>query len=280
MTDLHSSSSPARYIHGCFSFLTIKSAPHKKEPKKKISSLRKEKFWAIAVRLTIETNNDQKKSILWLEERSITHLTSDYTKDSILSILDSITATALISFLNPPTALYVPLHTALLQACLASSTCKRFIPSEWCGNIDNFPLLPSFYGTSREPFRKLLAKETAPVEEEWGKKRVDWTLVNNGWLMDYFLTKGKTWMPAIPDEFPVDPNGWGVCVRGTGDEPQSFTSARDIGKAVVELLAWEGEWVRFFFLFPSLSTRRKPPSNLPPRQCGLVANLRITLTNA
>lgn len=52
-------------------------------------------------------------------------------------------------------------------------------------------------------------------------------------------------MPAIPDEFPVDPNGWRVCVRGTGDEPQGFTSARDIGKAVVELLAWVGDWVGF-----------------------------------
>lgn len=81
---------------------------------------------------------------------------------------------------------------------------------------------------------------------------MDWTLVNNGFLMDYFLSKEKTWMPAIPDEFPVDPNGWGACVRGTGDEPQGFTSARDIGKAVVELLAWEGEWVRFF-LFLSIS---------------------------
>lgn len=55
-------------------------------------------------------------------------------------------------------------------------------------------------------------------------------------------------MPAIPDEFPVDPNGWRVCVRGTGDEPQGFTSARDIGKAVVELLAWEGEWVGSMFI--------------------------------
>lgn len=77
--------------------------------------------------------------------------------------------------------------------------------------------------------------------------------MNNGWLMDYFLPKGKTWMPAIPDEFPVDPNGWRVCVRGTGDEPQGFTSARDIGKAVVELLAWVGEWVGLIFLISSIS---------------------------
>lgn len=102
---------------------------------------------------------------------------------------------------------------------------------------------------------------------------MDWTLVNNGWLMDYFLTKGKTWMPAIPDEFPVDPNGWGVCVRGTGDEPQSFTSARDIGKAVVELLAWEGEWVRFFFFF---HLYRHDESHRPTCLLGSVGWLQIS----
>lgn len=225
-----------------------------------------------------------KKSIPWLEERSIPHLTSDYTTDSILSILDSTHATALLSFLNPPTALYVTLHTALLHACLASSTCKRFIPSEWVGNIDDFPLLPAFYGISREPFRQLLLKETAPVEEG-GKKKVDWTLFNNGWLMEYFLPNTKSWMPAIPDEFPVDPNGWRACVRGTGDEPQGFTSAREIAKAVVELLAWDGEWVRFFsrpFLsvLDFLLARAKIPSNLVPpweMDCMQISRLHLLM---
>lgn len=60
--------------------------------------------------------------------------------------------------------------------------------------------------------------------------------------MDYFLPKAKTYMPPIPDEFPVDPNNWRACIRGTGDENQSWTCAREIGKAVVELLA-APEWV-------------------------------------
>lgn len=96
-------------------------------------------------------------------------------------------------------------------------------------------------------------------------------------------------MPAIPDEFPVDPNGWRVCVRGTGDEPQGFTSARDIGKAVVELLAWVGEWVGFdlFNLFhfyrclDFLSDKDDNTSRLASsRRNELVANISITRTNA
>ncbi len=72
---------------------------------------------------------------------------------------------------------------------------------------------------------------------------MEWTIFNNGWLMDYFLTEDKTYMPAIPDEFPIDPNNWKACIRGTGDQLQSFTSARDIAKALVMLLS-APEWVR------------------------------------
>ena len=61
--------------------------------------------------------------------------------------------------------------------------------------------------------------------------------------MDYFLTAEKTYLKPIPEEFPVDPNGWKVCVRGTGEEMQTFTMARDVAKAVVELLEAD-EWVR------------------------------------
>ena len=67
--------------------------------------------------------------------------------------------------------------------------------------------------------------------------------------MDYFLKSEKTYLKPIPEEFPVDPNGWKVCVRGTGEEMQTFTMARDVAKAVVELLGAD-EWVceqHFFF---------------------------------
>lgn len=62
--------------------------------------------------------------------------------------------------------------------------------------------------------------------------------------MDYFLTEDKSYMPSIPDEFPIDPNNWKACIRGSGDQLQSFTSARDIAKALVMLLR-APEWVRY-----------------------------------
>ena len=84
------------------------------------------------------------------------------------------------------------------------------------------------------PFRKILENQ----------KDVEWTIFNNGWLMDYFLTEDKTYMPSIPDEFPIDPNNWKACIRGTGDQVQSFTSARDIAKSLIMLLS-APEWVGY-----------------------------------
>ena len=160
--------------------------------------------------------------------------TSDYSTDSVLRILNEMNASTFISFNNSADQTFVTLHCAFLEACQKSKNCKRFISSEFAGNIDDFPLLPRFFRTSRVPFRKVLEQQND----------VEWTIFNNGWLMDYFLTEDKTYMPSIPDEFPIDPNNWKACIRGTGDQVQSFTSARDIAKALIMLLS-APEWVGY-----------------------------------
>ena len=160
----------------------------------------------------------------------------EYSESSILPVLNQTGAQALVSFVQPPQELYLPIHQAFLDACLKSETCKRLIPSEWVGNVEDYPMLPVFYGASREPFRKLLRESEG----------VEWTLFNGGWLADYFLPESKTYMPAIPDEFPIDPNGFKALIRGTGDEPQSWTCARELAKAVTEILKapkWVGQLV-------------------------------------
>lgn len=168
----------------------------------------------------------------FFEERGINVRTSNYSTDSVLRILNETNASTLISFNNCVDETFVTVHAAFLDACRKSNNCKRFIPSEFAGNIDDFPLIPSFFSTSRVPFRKILEQEND----------VEWTIFNNGWLMDYFLTEDKTYMPPIPDEFPIDPNNWKACIRGTGDQLQSFTSARDIAKSLILLLS-APEWV-------------------------------------
>ena len=151
---------------------------------------------------------------------------------SILSILNNTRASTLISFINDPTPNYVTTHAAILEACCQSATCKRLIPSEWIGDSKTYPLKPEYYATSREPFRQMLKEQT----------EVEWTLFNTGWLADYFLPRRKSHMKPVPLEFPMDPNGWRAHVRGTGHETQSWTCARDVGRAVVELLKAD-EWV-------------------------------------
>ena len=53
-------------------------------------------------------------------------------------------------------------------------------------------------------------------------------------------------MTPNKDTFPIDVDGWKACVRGTGDEVQSWTAARDVGRAVVELCkleTWVSVWI-------------------------------------
>ncbi|PHH59781.1 hypothetical protein CDD81_2585 [Ophiocordyceps australis] len=180
----------------------------------------------------------------FFEQRGIDVRRSDYTCDSILDILNDTSASTLISFNNSDGATYIDVHRACLDACRKSNTCKRFIPSEFAGNIDHFPNSPSYFTESRVPFREILRQE----------KKVEWTILNNGWIMDYCLPGEKKHMPSIPDEFPIDPDGWKACIRGTGDEVQSFTSGQDIARALIRLLAvpkWEpttyitGQWSTF-----------------------------------
>ncbi|PLB46111.1 NAD(P)-binding protein [Aspergillus steynii IBT 23096] len=164
---------------------------------------------------------------------NLTYHQTDYTLPSLISILTSTRATTLISTLNPPEPLYLPLHTTLLSACLDSPLCKRFIPSDWAGNVEDFPNIPRMYGRTRAPFRETL-RQTPGIKS---------TSFNFGWFMDYFLTEEKSYMAFLEGEFPVDPRPsvWRWVVRGTGEEPQAWTCARDVARAVVVLLGCE-EW--------------------------------------
>ncbi|OJJ63009.1 hypothetical protein ASPSYDRAFT_1168812 [Aspergillus sydowii CBS 593.65] len=154
--------------------------------------------------------------------RTTVHRT-DYTESSVLTILSETSATALISLIRCEAHLYLPIHTALIRACLQSRTCKRFIPSEWAGNIEAFPHLPRSYEHTRAPVRDLL-QATAPSD-------LKWTLVNFGWFMEYFLPEEKSYMRRIPGEFPIDPGAWTYTNRPF---KRSYRTLEDIAASIKE----------------------------------------------
>ncbi|RAK72526.1 NAD(P)-binding protein [Aspergillus fijiensis CBS 313.89] len=200
--------------------------------------------YAVAI---LTRSNKNKNPPPWTDHPKITTHQTDYTPTSLLPILNTMQATTLLSLIRCPNDAYLPLHTHLLDACIASQTCKRLIPSEWAGNVDDFPLLPRSYGGTRAPFREILRSRAA-------SHHVEWTLVHHGWFMDYFLPEHKSYMAYIPGEFPVDPQTWTYHVKGSGEGAQSWTWSRDLARAVVRLLGrerWEpvtyvaGEWSTF-----------------------------------
>ncbi|KAB8222838.1 hypothetical protein BDV33DRAFT_189285 [Aspergillus novoparasiticus] len=92
---------------------------------------------------------------------------------------------------------FLDIHLNLIKACKLSPKCKRFIPSEFFGDVENYPDLPPLYSEVREPLRK--------------------TLVCNGnlYLMD------------IGEGFPIDTIRNRIVIPGTGKDavdPYAYVS--------------------------------------------------------
>lgn len=119
----------------------------------------------------------------------------------------------------------------MLKACQASISCKRFIPSEFGGDVKALPDLPLFFGPTRIPVREALAKQT----------EVEYTLLCLGWYADYWHlpadpnAEWKSHMKDLRPVWPVDPTKRTIRVNGDGSAPVTFTAARDVADAMVDL---------------------------------------------
>lgn len=111
------------------------------------------------------------------------------------------------------------------------------------------------------------------------KKEVEWTVVNGGWFMDYFVQGSRVgptallyspssnptttstgepsteekpkWDPSIirsylkplPGVWPLDMDTFHATLLGTGNEPIGWTSARDVAKTLIKLIEGSrGNW--------------------------------------
>lgn len=160
----------------------------------------------------------------------ISYRATDYSVPSLVDVLSD--CDAVVSTVQDYTMGNVETHLNLLEACRQSSRCKKFIPSEWAMNVDDFPTKPAFYYANHEPVRQALRAQSD----------VTWTLFNPGWLSDYIVPKEQRYLRDIDGYHPVDFNTGIMTIPGTGEEKIAFTAARDVGRAVARFLEshnWE-----------------------------------------
>lgn len=160
----------------------------------------------------------------WFKRSDISFRKTDYSIPSLVAALqdcDGLVSALLDYSMNSATA-----HLALLEACHQTPKCKRFLPSEYGGNIDLYPESPEFYYANHEPVRETLRNQTD----------VMWTLFNIGWLSDYFVPTSSRYIRDIDDFHPVNFKMNTMTIPGTGEEPISFTAARDTAKAIAKLI--------------------------------------------
>ena len=192
-----------------------------------------EEFTAAGHELIILTRSHKPQ----LERPGVTQFITDYTLQSLATAIRD--GEALISTIGDVSPAYVDLHHTLIQACQQSPTCKRFIPSEFAGDIETYPDQPAFYGRSREPIRKLLREQTD----------LEWTLVCLGWLTDYIVPAKNRYIKEIGESCPINLADNSMMIPGTGNEPVDFTWARDTAKALERLVTTPaGQWEPYTYI--------------------------------
>lgn len=172
---------------------------------------------------------------------------ASYAKEDVLPVLNSYNTRALISTIHTddPES-YTSTHKSLLEACRESKTCKHYMPSEFVGNLRTGIHVPRGMSRARSEFRSLLAKET----------EVKWTLLNQGWLADYFVQipdGSKSYIGPFPAGWPIDMEKKTVRLIGSGNEPIGWTTARDVAKAAVKLVGFD-DWPDHTYVFGELAT--------------------------
>ena len=147
-------------------------------------------------------------------------------------------AAALISTILDYTDAFTEVNLALIEACKASPHCRRFIPSEFVGDVRAYPEQPPFY-VNRAPVRAALR----------GQDQLEFTIICLGWLMDYIIPRKNRHMSDIGDAFPVNLADGRFVIPGAGEDEIEVTATRDLARAVVHLLqAPRGSWEEYIYV--------------------------------
>ncbi|PFH63358.1 hypothetical protein XA68_12322 [Ophiocordyceps unilateralis] len=165
-----------------------------------------------------------------LENLAVTQIITDYTVESLSGPLAD--CEVLISTIADMASTNISVHRNLIHACQQSPKCKRFIPSEFGGDIESYPDQPGFLYLAREAIREDLRQQTD----------LEWTLVSIGWLADYAVPRQNRYIKDYGELCPIDLASGKIVIPGSGNEAVDLTWARDAAKALAELVSaptWE-----------------------------------------
>ncbi|KAK6213851.1 hypothetical protein QIS74_09853 [Colletotrichum tabaci] len=166
---------------------------------------------------------------------------TDYSVSSLLEGIEG--SSTLISAILGYTSAFIDVHRRLIEAAKKSSTCKRFIPAEYGGNLEDFPDQPAFYSRLQGVVRKELAEQD----------ELEWTLLSTGWFVDYVVPRRNRMLQDAGDAIPVNIAGDSMLIPGSGKEPLDLTSVRDMARAVAKLVQ-APRWERYTYLSGEKST--------------------------
>ncbi|TGJ83212.1 hypothetical protein E0Z10_g5562 [Xylaria hypoxylon] len=138
-------------------------------------------------------------------------------------------------------------HRNLLEAAVAEGI-RRFVPAEYANDVGRFPIPPSSEADKLH-FREHAAHVCRLHE-------IEYTLICNGIIMDFFLPRGKKKYladlpPKLLNVLPVDAEADPprVVVLGWPGDGISMTLADDIARGVVRLLLLPyGSWNEITYL--------------------------------
>ncbi|KAB8078763.1 hypothetical protein BDV29DRAFT_165733 [Aspergillus leporis] len=178
---------------------------------------------------------------LGIEQRA-----TDYSVESLMSHLHD--CDAVVSTFAGPDDKYISSHLAILEACRHSPTCKRFLPSAWTTNIEDFGDQPIMLSHSRKVVRRALHSQN----------EIKWTMVCNGWFMDYLLPASQRYLRDISYAWVMDHQNQMFELYADGLQKVTLTSVRDVARAALSILEHDGvDWSEFTHLGGQTLTYRE-----------------------
>lgn len=163
---------------------------------------------------------------------------TDYTIASLVTALadrDALIST--VSVYDNPAA-QIQAHLDMLEACRQSKTCKTYIPSEWTLDAENYPEQPIYFAEANKMVHQALKSQN----------EVKWTIICNSWFTEYVLASNQRCLRDVDSIWPMDYASKTFTIYGPGTQLATFTSVRDVARAVAILLDTDVPWDNYIHL--------------------------------